>query len=185
MQGIVTLTLALIIQFPIRSVQAESFVRPFASASRFLQNRPESFILLDNTKVWYSQDFIRNDPFLRRWPKFFFSRRLSSEQVARLDQLGTVHQVEPEELVRFGLIRVEAPKINHDQAQGAGHVPGTAPEPLGDIGAARQAEQRDRQIAQTGHHLRPGRGAHLRAVFVEGHVAHPVEPILNPPMQGS
>ena len=117
---IVTLALALVVQFPIRGVQAESFVRPFASASRYLQNRPESFILLDDTKVWYSQDFIRNDPFLRHWPKFFFSRGLSREQVAQLGKLGTIHQVEPEELVRFGLIRVEPPKINHDQAKGAG-----------------------------------------------------------------
>ena len=70
---IVTLALALFVQLPMRGVQAESFVRPFASASRYLQKRPESFILLDPSKVWYSQDFIRNDPFLRHWPKFFFS----------------------------------------------------------------------------------------------------------------
>ena len=84
---IVTLALALFVQFPIRGVQAEAFVRPFASASRYLQKRPESFILLDETKVWYSQDFIRNDPFLRHWPKFFFSRKLSREQLAQLDKI--------------------------------------------------------------------------------------------------
>ncbi len=117
---IVTLALALFVQFPIRGMQAEAFVRPFASAGRYLQNRPESFILLDETKVWYSQDFIRNDPFLRQRPKFFFSRGLSREQVAQLAKLGTIHQVEPEELVRFGLIRVEAPKMDHDQGKRPG-----------------------------------------------------------------
>jgi len=117
---IVTLAFALFVQFPIRCMQVESFVRPFASAMRYLQNRPESFILLDETKIWYSQDFIRNDPFLHHWPKFLFSRRLSREQVAQLYKLGTIHQVEPEELVRFGLIRMEAPKINNDSAKSAG-----------------------------------------------------------------
>ncbi len=116
---IVALAFALFIQFPIRCVQAEAFVRPFACAMRYLQNRPESFILLDQTKVWYSQDFIRNDPFLHRGPKFFSSRRLSNKQIAQLYSLGTIHQVEPEELLRFGLIRLEPPKTENDLSKEA------------------------------------------------------------------
>jgi hypothetical protein len=116
----VTLVFALFIQFPIRCVQAESFVRPFASAMQYLQSRPESFILLDETKIWYSQDFVRNDPFLRGQPKFFFSRRLSNEQKEHLNKLGKVHLVEPDELLRFGLIRTETSKIKDDQAKRAG-----------------------------------------------------------------
>ncbi len=117
---IVTLAFALFIQFPIRCVQAESFVRPFASGMRYLESRPESFILLDETEVWYSQDFVRNDPFLRGKPKFLFSRTLSDDQLKQLNRLGTIHKVEPEELVRFGLIRLETPKIKNDQAKSAG-----------------------------------------------------------------
>jgi hypothetical protein len=117
---IVTLAFALFIQFPIRCVQAESFVRPFASAMRYLQGRPEPFILLDDTKIWYSQDFIRNDPFLRSQPKVFFSRKLSDDQIEQLNKLGKVHIVQPEELVRFGLIRMETPKTGTDQGNGAG-----------------------------------------------------------------
>ena len=116
---IVTLGFALFIQFPIRCVQAELFVRPFASAMQYLQSRPESFILMDATKIWYSQDFVRNDPFLLDRPKFFFSHKLSNEQREHLNKLGKVHEVEPDELLRFGLIRMEPTKIKDDQEKQA------------------------------------------------------------------
>lgn len=116
---IVTLSFALFIQFPIRCMQAEAFVRPYAAAMRYLQSRPESFILIDDTKIWYSQDFVRNDPFLRHGPKIFNSRRLSNEQAEQLYKLGPIHQVETEELMRFGLIRLEPPKIENDLSKEA------------------------------------------------------------------
>ncbi|MHB9072543.1 MAG: hypothetical protein ACYC6G_03350 [Desulfobaccales bacterium] len=117
---IVTLALGLFIQFPIRCVQAEAFTRPFAAGMHYLKSRPEPFILIDKNGIWYSQDFVRNDPFLRNPPKFFLSSKLSEEQLERLKKMGKVHKVEPEELVRFGLVRIEAPKTKDDQGRGAG-----------------------------------------------------------------
>jgi hypothetical protein len=114
---IATLAVALFIQFPIRCVQAEAFVRPFASAMRYLESRPEPFILIDDQEIWYSADFIRNDPFLRNRPKFFSSRKLSGDQLEQLSNLGQVHKVAPEELLRFGLIRGESSGTGKDQSR--------------------------------------------------------------------
>jgi hypothetical protein len=55
--------IAVLVQFPIRCLRAETFVRDFARAARDVQSTPESFVLLDHSKAWYSQDLMRNDPF--------------------------------------------------------------------------------------------------------------------------
>lgn len=44
------------------------------------------------------------------------------------------------------------------------------------------AQQRDGQIAQRGHDLSPGAATDAAAILIEGHVADPVEAILNRPM---
>jgi hypothetical protein len=117
---IATVAVALFIQFPIRCIQCEAFVRPFAAGMHYLESRPEPFILIDEREIWYASDFIRNDPFLRHRPKIFFSRKLSKEQMGQLKKWGQVHKVEPEELLRFGLIRGEISGTGKDQANRTG-----------------------------------------------------------------
>src|SRR3972149_3206198 len=55
-------------------------------------------------------------------------------------------------------------------------------QPVRDIPTAGHAQQTDREVAETGHHVRAGGRAHLRAVFVEGDVADPVDAVLDTPM---
>jgi hypothetical protein len=101
---------ALLIQLPIRCLQVESFVRPFAQAMSFIESAPEEFILIDHTKIWYSQDLIRNDPFLRNKPKVLFARRLSEVQKQNLCERGSLRVIKPAELIKLGLQPLE---INH------------------------------------------------------------------------
>jgi hypothetical protein len=95
--------LAVLVQFPLRCLQVESFVRPFSRSAKYLQSLPYSFVLIDPTQVWFSQLLVRNDPFLRNHPKILFAPYLNEAQLARLRALGPVHTVKPEELARFGL----------------------------------------------------------------------------------
>ena len=97
--------LALLVQFPLRCLQVESFVRPFAGAARYLQSQPYAFAVIDPARVWFAQLLVRNDPFLRNNPKILFAPYLTEAQLAKLSTLGTVHVVQPEELARLGCTR--------------------------------------------------------------------------------
>lgn len=101
--------LALLVQFPIRCLQVETFVRPFSRSVRYIQSLPQPFLVIDPYEVWYAQLLVRNDPFLRNHPKRLFADRLSEEQKARLEALGDVHYIEPEELARYGMHPISPP----------------------------------------------------------------------------
>lgn len=103
--------LAVLVQFPLRCLQVESFIRPFARSARYIQSLPYSFALIDPAEVWFSQLLVRNDPFLRNHPKILFAPYLNENQLAKLRTLGTVHTITPEELAYFGLHPI---KPHHD-----------------------------------------------------------------------
>ncbi len=52
----------------------------------------------------------------------------------------------------------------------------------GDVPEPGLTEDPDHHVAQGGHHLGGGAGADLAAVLIEGHIAHPVEPVLDRPV---
>jgi hypothetical protein len=56
--------LALVFQFPWRSIQVEGFVRPWARAVSLVAESHEPVVVLPTASVWYGFDLIRNDPFL-------------------------------------------------------------------------------------------------------------------------
>ncbi len=95
--------LAVLVQFPLRCLQVESFIRPFAKSAQYIQSLPYSFVIIDPTQVWFAQLLVRNDPFLRNHPKILFAPFLDEAQLAKLMILGKVHIVKPEELAQFGL----------------------------------------------------------------------------------
>jgi hypothetical protein len=108
---VLSTVLAVLVQFPLRCLQVESFIRPFAGSAQYIQSLPYSFVLIDPTEVWFSQLLVRNEPFLRNHPKILFTPYLNEDQLAKIKTLGTVHSVKPEELARFGLHPV---KPRHD-----------------------------------------------------------------------
>jgi len=103
--------LAVLVQFPLRCLEVESFIQPFARSAQYIQSLPYSFAVIDPTEVWFSQLLVRNDPFLRNHPKILFAPYLNEDQLAKLKTLGTVHAVKPEELAHFGLHLI---KTRHD-----------------------------------------------------------------------
>jgi len=52
----------------------------------------------------------------------------------------------------------------------------------GEVDASGQTQQTDGQVAQRGHHLSSGAFANAAAIFVEAHVAHIMQAILNAPV---
>jgi len=94
---------ALLVQAPIRAVQIESFIRPFAESMAFIRSLPADVALVDQTEAWYAKDLVRNDPWLTNHTKIMWVHRLSPAQRDALERTAVVHKVEPAELKRLGM----------------------------------------------------------------------------------
>jgi hypothetical protein len=98
-----SLAIALLVQLPIRSLQAERFVRPHYASFQYIMSLPASFVLVNARTIWPAADLMRNDPLLRTWPKLLFSSRTTPQHLEILKKLGSVQEVNGETLVQFGL----------------------------------------------------------------------------------
>ena len=98
-----SLAIALLIQLPVRSIQAERFVRPQYASFRYIMSLPAPFVLLDSKTIWPAADLMRNDPFLQTAPKLLFSSRTQSQHLKIVKALGDVREVGGETLQQFGL----------------------------------------------------------------------------------
>jgi len=97
--------------FPLRAMQAEHFVRPFAAAAALIRRIDAPAVIVDPRIAWYAQDLIRNDPLLRRQPRIFSDAYLSSATRRRVAALPgpPIHVLDGEELVRIGWPRAFVP----------------------------------------------------------------------------
>jgi len=69
-----------------------------------------------------------------------------------------------------------------DQRDRALCVPGAHARGGGDVACPAQAQHPDHRVAYGRHHLGSRAATHLAAVFIEDHIPHPMEPVLNPPV---
>ncbi|MEW6440398.1 MAG: hypothetical protein AB1640_05615 [bacterium] len=107
--------LAVLVQFPLRCLQVESFIRPFARSAQYIRSLPYPYVVIDPSQAWLSQLLVRNDPFLRNHPKVLSAQYLTPEELAKLSSLGTVHVIQPQELAPCGLHPI---KPCHDSPHG-------------------------------------------------------------------
>lgn len=92
-----------LVQFPLRCVQVERFVRPYARTAALLHAIPAEVVAFDPRDAWYSADLVRNDPFLQERPIVVSLFRLTPKQVAVLQNAGTVRLLDREVLTRLGM----------------------------------------------------------------------------------
>jgi hypothetical protein len=101
---------AVALQIPVRAVEAERFVRPFARALDYVQTVPQPVLIVDPRIAWYAQDLVRNSPFLDNQPKVMNGGRLPPIRRQELEQQfpGGVRDLRPDELRRLGYPGVTA-----------------------------------------------------------------------------
>jgi hypothetical protein len=94
-------------QLPLRALQTERFVRPYAAAIEYIDSRPGQAVAVDPASAWYRRDLVRNDPLFQTTPKVIslapiWGRMPDPRQLPTSAQ-GRVHVLTAEELARVGL----------------------------------------------------------------------------------
>jgi len=97
------MALSFLVQLPLRCVQAESFVRPYARAAEAFRNVPAKIVAFNPCDAWYSADLIRNDPFLEQRPVIVSLLGLTQEALPALEKNGPARIVPVQDLARMGL----------------------------------------------------------------------------------
>ncbi len=108
------IALSILVQLPLRCMQAERFVRPYARASETLHAIHADIVAFDPRDAWYSADLIRNDPFLEQRPIIVSLFRLTSAGAAALDKNGTARFITRDELARLGLFTTRRDRFAYD-----------------------------------------------------------------------
>ncbi|HEY6930794.1 MAG TPA: hypothetical protein VJA66_14030 [Thermoanaerobaculia bacterium] len=95
--------LSLFVSLPLRGREIREVMAPFIRASEFIATLKGRVVLIDVRTVWYVQDLVRNDPFLRNDPKIMFADRIRAKRPA-LETVcpGCARELTAAELVSFG-----------------------------------------------------------------------------------
>jgi hypothetical protein len=93
----------LLLALPLRAVQTEQSVAPYAAADRYIKQIDADIVLLDIRNGWYSQDLVRNRPDLSNRPLVMALQTLSAEQIEMLCDRYDTRYVLFDDLYQLGL----------------------------------------------------------------------------------
>jgi hypothetical protein len=96
---------ALFVQLPLRLLQAERFVRPYAATLDYIASRPADVVIVDPSSAYYGRDLIRNDPLSKTRPVTLNLAALKPADVRELVRRypGRVYLLTVPEMQRLGL----------------------------------------------------------------------------------
>jgi hypothetical protein len=77
-------TFATFALLPAHALQAHNFVMPYLKASAAIEQSPADAVIVDSSKLFYAEDLVRNDPFLRNHPKVLDLGFLTESNITNL-----------------------------------------------------------------------------------------------------
>jgi hypothetical protein len=97
--------IAFVVQVPLRAVQVEKIVGPYARTQAWLGGLPAKVVILPTDRVMWGRQLIRNDPFLGKTPVIVNLWQVRESGIAALRKqfAGSVYVVAPEQLFVLGL----------------------------------------------------------------------------------
>jgi hypothetical protein len=101
---IVAMVAGVALALPLRAFQVEAVVRPFATASAYLRGLDAEVVLVDVDAIWFGEDLVHNDPFLRARPKIMSLADLTPTQLEALCGRYSLTLVNYSHVARFGMI---------------------------------------------------------------------------------
>jgi hypothetical protein len=95
---------SVVIQLPMRAVQVEKLVGPYARTYQWMTELPSDIVVFAPQEVMWGRQMLRNDPFFRRRPVLVSQPELGSNGLADLERAfpGQVRVVTKSELRQFG-----------------------------------------------------------------------------------
>lgn len=104
-------TLSVVVMAPLRAVQVEKLVAPFARGYEYISAIDADVVVVDTPSIYYGQDLVRNRPFLENRPVLLDLRHLNLPNVKRLCEAHprSVEVVRVDDLARFGLLKPSTP----------------------------------------------------------------------------
>lgn len=142
---ILSVPFSLLILLPIRAYQASAFAKPYRQADRAMSRSMADILIIDTAGRWYSQDLVRNDPYLRNRPIRLSAGHLSAGDFARLcarykvelvtrssPELATLRAVESSRVDRLATARLNrARAAGCTSSQDGLRQPMSSPRPIG------------------------------------------------------
>jgi hypothetical protein len=77
-----------LVLFPAQAVQVRNYIGPYANASAAIARADADIVVVDANRMFYGDDFVRNDPFLQNRPVTLHLMLLSNEQIKGLCDRG-------------------------------------------------------------------------------------------------
>lgn len=91
---------------PVHAWQASAFLSPYARASAAIAKTDADVVLVDDRGIWYGQDLVRNDPFVRNRPVVLWLGGLSEPQVREVCGRGGVVLFDVRDAEHVGVRRI-------------------------------------------------------------------------------
>ncbi|BDV35510.1 hypothetical protein [Methylocystis iwaonis] len=89
--------------FPAHAKQAHDFAAPYARASAAIARAPTDLVILDGSDLLFSEDLVRNDPFLRNRPIVLGLTLMDETDLVRLCQRHSVSLFDASQGRRYGI----------------------------------------------------------------------------------
>jgi hypothetical protein len=113
-----SVVVSLVVVLPWQAYQVHAFVAPYASAVTAIERAKADVVLVDPVDIWYGEDLVRNDPFLRVPPKVLSLPRLDEPRLRALCQRYGVAIFDRDDARRLGIRGMPNPAsvVEHDRA---------------------------------------------------------------------
>ncbi len=97
------LIFGLAVGIPLRLMQVEHFVRPFANADAYIKNIHVDLAIVNTMGIWFGVDLVRNDPYLQNRPIVMAVTLLNPEKLRLLCTHYKPVVIDYDSLARFGI----------------------------------------------------------------------------------
>jgi hypothetical protein len=94
---------AAFVLLPAHAKQAHDFVLPYARASEAIEHAPTDVVIVDESRLLFAEDLVRNDPFLRNRPKVLDLTYLTDTDITRLCSQYSVSLFDYGQAVSLGI----------------------------------------------------------------------------------
>lgn len=98
---------SILVLVPVHALQMRRTHEPYAGAHAAITGSTSGAVIVDSTEVFYGNDLVRNDPFLRNFPKVFDLGELKLDQVRELCGRYRIALFGAREAQRFGIIATD------------------------------------------------------------------------------